>query len=138
MVWSVSLSLVAVPALRFPVQWRVILRVISDRHTVSSSFSHPCRFVSTLCRVPLFVDVSSLVFISRPNSVVTGAIHVDDWGVAVWFRRFVHFHGLPSMTADLVTFPRFLINISASPFAWGQMGVIRWCLKPMLVTNVLN
>ena len=73
---SVYLSLVAVPALRFPVQWRVILRVVSDRHTVSSSFSSPCRFVSTHCRVPLFVDV-------RLSPVVAGAIPVDERGVAM-------------------------------------------------------
>ena len=57
MVRSIYLSLDGVPAQGFPVQRCEILHVVYDRHTVSSSFSRPCRFVSTHFRVPLFVDV---------------------------------------------------------------------------------
>ena len=80
MVRSVYLSFVAVPALHFPVQWREILRVVYDRHTVSSSFSRPCRFLSTHGRVVLFVDV-------RLSAVVSLHFSTEQcgcWCVACW------------------------------------------------------
>ena len=39
-------------------------------------------------------------------------------------------HDLPSINAVFITFPKFRMKRSTSPFAFGHNGVIRWCLNP--------
>lgn len=47
------------------------------------------------------------------------------------------FQFLGSIWAVLMALPRVLINLSASPLAFGHNGVILWCLNPNFSANCL-
>ena len=70
-----------------------------------------------------------------------GEMPVVRWGVARYCSRNLCrscFQFLLSTLAVRMAFPRVLIKRSASPFAFGQHGVIRRCWKPRYSANFLN